>query len=165
MIVALNEQGQITIPENIRKRLSWKPGTKFVFDADENGELILGPEGTAQPISDERFRQVTGSDTRGPEAQTLSWNSFAARTRNCHRQRNNAGPMPIGTLAPCTNVSGLHQLQKALYNWFLPHAPGPRFGSSRERSSPQNEQAAPSITLKIRKPDRVVTNHPCKFRR
>jgi len=61
MTITMNEQGQITIPEDILKRISWKPGTNFVFDADANGELILRREGTAQPIGDDRFRQVIGS--------------------------------------------------------------------------------------------------------
>jgi AbrB family looped-hinge helix DNA binding protein len=61
MTITLNEQGQISIPEDIRTRLGWKPGTKFVFDADENGELILRPERIPQSIDEERFRQVIGS--------------------------------------------------------------------------------------------------------
>jgi len=61
MFITLNELGQITIPEDIVKRISWKPGTNFVFDVDANGVLILRPEDTAQPIGDEQFRQVIGS--------------------------------------------------------------------------------------------------------
>lgn len=61
MTITMNEKGQITIPENILKLISWKPGTNFVFDADANGVLILRPEGTAQPIGDERFRSAIGS--------------------------------------------------------------------------------------------------------
>jgi len=60
MPITLNEQGQITIPEDILKRISWRAGTEFVFDADTNGVLILRAADTAQPIDDERFRQAIG---------------------------------------------------------------------------------------------------------
>jgi AbrB family looped-hinge helix DNA binding protein len=52
MSITINEQGQITIPEEICKRIGWKPGTKFVFDIGSNGETVLCPERVG-----ERFRE------------------------------------------------------------------------------------------------------------
>lgn len=61
MSITLNEQGQITIPEDILKQISWKPGTNFVFDADKSGDLILRPERISKPLDEERFRQAIGT--------------------------------------------------------------------------------------------------------
>jgi AbrB family looped-hinge helix DNA binding protein len=61
MTITLNEQGQISIPEDIRSRLGWKPGTELVLDANEKGELILRPESIREPFDEERFRKAIGS--------------------------------------------------------------------------------------------------------
>jgi AbrB family looped-hinge helix DNA binding protein len=75
MTVTLNEQGQITIPEEIRTRLGWKPGTKFVLDADEKGQLILRPVTLAKehfgPIG--RYKDVDDLIWRGTTDEYMAW--------------------------------------------------------------------------------------------
>jgi AbrB family looped-hinge helix DNA binding protein len=61
MTITLNEQGQISISEDIRMRLGWKPATELVLDANEKGELILRPKGIREPFDEERFRKAIGS--------------------------------------------------------------------------------------------------------
>jgi AbrB family looped-hinge helix DNA binding protein len=61
MTTTLNEQGQITIPEEVRIKLRWEPGTKLVLDANEHGELFIRPERIREPFDEERFRKAIGS--------------------------------------------------------------------------------------------------------
>jgi AbrB family looped-hinge helix DNA binding protein len=61
MTITLNEQGQITIPEDLRTKLGWEPGIKLVLAANEHGELFLRPERVRKPFDEERFLKAIGS--------------------------------------------------------------------------------------------------------
>jgi AbrB family looped-hinge helix DNA binding protein len=75
MTIAMNEQGQITIPEEIRARLGWKQGTRLTFDVKENGELSLQPtlrgEEHIAPI--EQVQDVDDLIWRGTTDEYMAW--------------------------------------------------------------------------------------------
>ena len=60
MTATLNEQGQITIPEDVRAMLGWEPGSNLVLDANEKGELVLRPERIARGKDPDRFERARG---------------------------------------------------------------------------------------------------------
>ena len=49
MTATINEQGQITIPEQIRNSAGLKVGCKLTFVVNSSGELVLRPE---EPVTD-----------------------------------------------------------------------------------------------------------------
>lgn len=60
MTATLNDQGQITIPEELRAALGWEPGKKLVLDANAKGELVLRPEYIPADLDPQRFEKLVG---------------------------------------------------------------------------------------------------------
>jgi AbrB family looped-hinge helix DNA binding protein len=58
--ITINDERQITIPENLRDIAGWQPGCKLVLDADTNGDLILRPEKIATGADPNRFEKALG---------------------------------------------------------------------------------------------------------
>ncbi len=66
MSAILTEQGQVTIPQNIRDALGLEPGSGVEFDLDEQGRAILrkaGGDATAPGPRPDRFDRARGRAT------------------------------------------------------------------------------------------------------
>ncbi|HWG20279.1 MAG TPA: AbrB/MazE/SpoVT family DNA-binding domain-containing protein [Terracidiphilus sp.] len=61
METTITRKGQVTIPKHIRDSLSLVPGSKLVFDVNENGELVLRKSRPAKPRHPDRFDRAVGS--------------------------------------------------------------------------------------------------------
>jgi len=56
METTLTSKGQATIPKHIRDSLGLKPGSKLVFDLNDQGEIVLRPVDPAQPSRQETMQ-------------------------------------------------------------------------------------------------------------
>jgi len=61
METTLTRKGQVTIPKHIRESMSLKPGSKLVFDVNNDGELVLRKNKRAKPRRPDRFEQAVGA--------------------------------------------------------------------------------------------------------
>ena len=75
MTITINDQGQITIPEEIRTKLGWKPGMEFVVDANDEGDLVLCPVNPAEPLAHpiDQFKDVGDLIWRGTTDEYMAW--------------------------------------------------------------------------------------------
>ena len=68
METTLTSKGQATIPKHIRDSLGLKPGSKLLFDVNDQGDIVLraaGPQPTAQETMQERLERALAA--LGPE--------------------------------------------------------------------------------------------------
>ena len=61
METTLTRKGQVTIPKHIRDSLSLTPGSKLVFDVNNEGELVLRKCAPDAPIQPDRFDRAVGA--------------------------------------------------------------------------------------------------------
>ncbi len=64
-ISVLSTRGNVTVPENIRKRQNWKPGQKFSLIPNGRGVLIVPVPSTDESV-DDADGTVTPGDGDGP---------------------------------------------------------------------------------------------------
>ncbi|HEX7729715.1 MAG TPA: AbrB/MazE/SpoVT family DNA-binding domain-containing protein [Terracidiphilus sp.] len=57
----LTSKGQVTIPKRIRESLNLGPGSRVVFDVNEQGDIVLRREDGAKPRPRIRLDEVIGS--------------------------------------------------------------------------------------------------------
>jgi AbrB family looped-hinge helix DNA binding protein len=57
----LTRKGQVTIPKHIRDSLSLQPGCRILFEANQDGEVVLRKCGPVEERKPDRFDEVLGS--------------------------------------------------------------------------------------------------------
>ena len=57
----ITSKGQVTIPKRIRDSLNLGPGSRVVFDVNDQGEIVLRREDRAKPRPAIRLDEVVGS--------------------------------------------------------------------------------------------------------
>jgi bifunctional DNA-binding transcriptional regulator/antitoxin component of YhaV-PrlF toxin-antitoxin module len=76
MTITVNNEGQITLPEQLLNHPGWEPGSKLVLDANEKGELILRPERIAKNADPDRFKKAVGAAEIKWEGTTDEYMTF-----------------------------------------------------------------------------------------
>lgn len=61
MATTVTSKGQVTIPKHIRDSLNLEPGSKVVFDVNNDGELVLRKEGPVEERRPDRFDRAIGA--------------------------------------------------------------------------------------------------------
>ena len=61
MGTTITSKGQVTIPKHIRDSLHLEPGSKVVFDVNNDGELVLRKEGPDVERRPDRFDRALGA--------------------------------------------------------------------------------------------------------
>jgi len=63
-IVVMSEKGQVTIPQDLRKKLGISKGDPLLVEMDPNGAILLRPAAVfpVESYSDERLREFAKED-------------------------------------------------------------------------------------------------------
>lgn len=61
MGTTITSKGQVTIPKHIRDSLNLEPGSKVIFDVNNDGELVLRKEGRSEERRPDRFDRALGA--------------------------------------------------------------------------------------------------------
>jgi len=72
----MTSKGQVTIPKRIRESMNLGPGSRLVFDVNEQGEIVLRREDGAKPRPRIRLDKVIGSATvkwKGTTDEYMEW--------------------------------------------------------------------------------------------
>ncbi len=59
----MTSKGQVTVPKRIRDSMNIGPGSRIVFDVNDQGEIVLRREDRAKPRSAIDFSKIVGSAT------------------------------------------------------------------------------------------------------
>ena len=72
----ITSKGQVTIPKRIRESMNLAPGSRVVFDVNEQGEIVLRREDGTKPQPAIRLDEVIGSATvkwQGTTDEYMEW--------------------------------------------------------------------------------------------
>jgi AbrB family looped-hinge helix DNA binding protein len=61
MATTITSKGQVTIPKRIRDSLSLDPGSKVIFDVNQDGDIVLRKEGKQPERRPDRFDRALGA--------------------------------------------------------------------------------------------------------
>jgi antitoxin PrlF len=61
MATTVTSKGQVTIPKQLRDSMNIQPGSKVLFEANQDGEVVLRKCGPVTQPGPDRFDEVLGS--------------------------------------------------------------------------------------------------------
>ena len=61
MATTVTSKGQVTIPKTLRDSMNIQPGSKVLFEANKDGEVVLRKCGPLEEHRPDRFDEVLGS--------------------------------------------------------------------------------------------------------